>query len=68
MSYAETEILGVILIMRQSFVSCVEDGPHKFPGLKCPEIVHLFSDSDETDGNLKLVGDSDDNAPLCGAV
>ena len=68
MSYAETEIFWVNLIMRRSFVSLVEDGPHKFDSIKSPEVIHLFADADESDGNLKLAGDSDHNAPLCGAV
>jgi len=68
MFYAETGISGLNLIMRRSFVSLVEDGPYKFGSIKSPEVVHLFADADETDGNLKLAGDSDHNAPLCGAV
>ena len=68
MSYAETGTSGGGLIMRQPFVSLVEDGPHKFIGVKSPEVVHLFSNADETDGNLKLAGNSDGNAALGGTV
>ena len=53
--YAETGLLGLILIMRQFLVSLVEDGLHKFVGIKQPEIIRcLFPNADETHGHLKL--------------
>ena len=53
--YAETVFLGLILIMKQFFVSLVEDGLFKFVGIKQPEIIRLFPNADETLFFLKLL-------------
>ena len=52
--YVETGFLA-ILIMKQFFVSLVEDGLHKFVRIKRPETIRLFPNAEATLYFLKLL-------------
>jgi len=51
-------------------VTCllIKDGLDKSCPVEGPQVIHLFPDADEFDGQLQLVGDADHNASLGGTV